>query len=249
MPPARADSPAPLLGRWLPTEGGGIAWVATVDRDGALAWLIGHGRKISAAAALVPRLEARMLGAVDGADDFEIVIEAEAPTVLEVDIDVSFTAGADPDAALRSEFAAVRAFAEGRLAALKLKDLDTLGALWQRARLDAGDVFDQAGALLQGGPIETHTAAGRRIATTMTDWSGDLSTAWLPRLDAWEVALHRENVALALRAREAALDGIAAAARGAARLAALIAAPAPTAAAMTLPIAWRYLRRLWHGSA
>lgn len=248
MPPARADSPAPLLGRWLPTADGGIAWTASVDRDGALAWLVGHDRKISAAAALVPRLEARMLGAVDGADDFEIVIEAE-PTVLEVDIDVSFTAGADPDAALRSEFAAVRAFAEGRLAALRLKDLDTLGALWQRARLDAGDVFDQAGALLQGGPIETRTAGGRLVATTMTDWSGDLSTAWLPGLDAWEVALHRENVGLALRAREAALDGIAAAARGAARLAALIAAPAPTAAAMTLPIAWRYLRRLWHGSA
>lgn len=238
MPAPQVGAQGPLLGRWLPADGGGIAWVASVARDEATDWLKGHDRKISAAAALAPRLEARMLGAVAG---------ARAAEIEEIELDMSFSAEADPDVALRREFAAARAFAEDRLAALT--SAGALGALWQRVRLDAGDIFEQAGALLQGGTIDTHTDAGQAVARTVADWTGDLSTAWRPGLRAWEVALHRENVALALRAREAALLGIAAAARGAAQLAVLVAAPAPTAAAMTLPLAWRYLRRLWHGAA
>lgn len=241
--PTADPSRGPLLGRWAPGPAGALAWVARVARDEADTWLSGHVRQIAAAAALAPRLEARMLGAVAGStvEEFDVDLADD-----EFDVALDFTAGADPDAALRREFTAVRAFAEGRLtAAVHLGD--ALAGVWQRARLDAGDLFEQAGALLQGGAVETHTAAGRRVAVTAVDWSGDLATAWTPGLAAWEVDLHHGNVGLALRAREVALDGIAAAARGAARLAALIAAPAPTAAAITLPLAWRYLRRLWHG--
>lgn len=238
MPQAPVGAPGPLLGQWLPTDGGRLAWVASLARHEADAWLSGHDRKISAAADLAPRLTTRMLDAIAG---------ARPADVEEIEIDLSFAAvETDPDGALRREFAAVRELAEGRLAALR--HLETLSVLWRRVRGDAGDVFEQAGALLEGGAIETHTDE-RRCALTVADWSGDLSTAWRPGLAAWEALLHRENVALALRAREAALLGIAAAARGAAQLAALIAAPAPTAAAMTLPLAWRYLRRLWHAAA
>lgn len=214
----------PLLGRWAP-DAGALTWVARVARDEAETWLSGQHTQIAAAAALARELPDRMLASATG--------------------EVPFAEG--PDAALRAEFSAVKGFLEGQVVSIAA-NLGALSDLWQRARWDAGDVFDQLGALLQGGLIETHSEAHRLVARSMVDWSGDISTAWSPGARAWEVALHRANLDLALRAREAALAGIAAAARGAARLAAVIAAPAPTAAALTLPLAWRYLRRLWRSS-
>jgi hypothetical protein len=214
-----------LLARWesLP---GALRWVADVGADEAEAWLAGQMYAVADAAALADRLEPRMLAAV--AD--------------------SHVSGDSPEAHLRAEFAAARDFLEGRPDALLGVVSGALTGLWQRARVDAADVFDQLGLLLDGGSIETRGAAGKPVATTMVDREGDLRTVWTSGLPPWQVALHRQNVAVALRARAAALDGLAAAARGAARLTALIAAPASTAAVMTLPIAWRYLRRLWHMS-
>lgn len=214
---------APLLGQWIPAAQG-LTWVARVELVDAGTWLNDQEREVTAAAALAPTLAERMLASVEG--------------------EVSFAAG--PDAALRSEFAAIKGFLEGQAVAAAA-ELGHVGELWQRVREDAHEVFDQLGALLEGGEIVTHGEGGRLVARSAVDWSGDITTAWRPGLRAWEVALHRENVGLALRAREAALAGIASAARGAARLAALIAAPAPTAASLMLPIAWRYLRRLWRG--
>ena len=216
------EAAAPLLGRWPPAARGGLTWVARVELVDAGAWLDDRAREVKAAAALAPTVAERMLASVEG--------------------EVSFAAG--PDAALRGEFAAVKGFLEGQAVAAAI-ELGHLGEMWQRVREDAREVFDQLGALLEGGEIVTHGERGRLAARSAVDWSGDITTAWRPSLRGWEVALHRENVGLALRAREAALAGIASAARGAARLAALIAAPAPTAASLTLPIAWRYLRRLW----
>lgn len=214
-----------LLARWesLP---GALRWVADVGPDQAEAWLAAQMYTVADAAALARRLEARMLAAVGE----------------------SHVSKDSPEAHLHAEFDVARCFLEGRASTFLGVVSGALGGLWERTRLDASDVFDQLGLLLDGGSIETRGANSKNAATTMVDREGDLRTVWTPGLPAWQRKLHLENVAVALRAREAALDGVAAAARGAARLTALIAAPAQTAAIMTLPIAWRYLRRLWHTS-
>lgn len=215
-----------LLARWesLP---GALRWVADVGPDEADAWLAAQMYAVADAADLAVRLEPRMLAAVGQ----------------------SHVSGDSPETHLHAEFDAARCFLEGRASSVLHLVSGALSGLWERARLDAADVFDQLGLLLDGGTIETRGGAGRPVATTIVGREGDLRTAWTPDLPAWQRALHRQNVAVALRARETALGGVAAAARGAARLTALIAAPASTAAVMTLPIAWRYLRRLWHMSA
>lgn len=213
-----------LLAAWETGPAGALRWVAELELDQAEAWLARHMYVVADAAALARRLEDRMLAAVSA----------------------EHGAADSPEAALRLEFEAARGLLEGRAPALLRAASGALHGLWHRARGDAADVFDQLGLLLEGGAIETRGADGRYVARTMVDWSGDLQTVWTPGRAGWEVALHRESVAVALRAREAALDGVAAAARGAARLTALVAAPAQTAAVMTLPLAWRYLRRLWN---
>lgn len=220
---AAAHTAERLLARWesLP---GALRWVADLGPDDAEAWLARQMYTVADAAALAGRLEARMVAAVGE----------------------SHVSGDSPEAHLHAEFDAARCFLEGRASTLLHLVSGAFSGLWHRARLDASDIFDQLGLLLDGGTIETR--AGRRVAVTTVDGEGDLRTVWAPGLPAWQEALHRENVAVALRARQAALDGLAAAARGAARLTALIACPASTAAVMTLPIAWRYLRRLWHMS-
>ena len=120
-----------LLARWesLPGE---LRWVADVGPDEAEAWLAAQMYAVADAAALAGRLEPRMLAAVG------------EPHV----------SGDSPEAHLHVEFAAARCFLEGRASAVLHLVSGALSGLWERARLDASDVFDQLGLLLEGGTID-----------------------------------------------------------------------------------------------
>jgi hypothetical protein len=74
------------------------------------------------------------------------------------------------------------------------------------------------------------------------DWTGDMNTAWKPAISPEERILHQRSLALALKSRIALLRIIMTTAQGAAKIAALIAAPG--GALLALPAAWKYVQQL-----
>jgi hypothetical protein len=118
--------------------------------------------------------------------------------------------------------------------------------------LSRGDVSDAIAELRQAvdrllgqvlhlARVETRQQ-GTLLASSLVDWTGDLDTAWKPAVSPEEQILHQRSLALALKARIALLRIIMTTAQGAAKIAALIAAPG--GALLALPAAWKYVQQL-----
>jgi hypothetical protein len=97
------------------------------------------------------------------------------------------------------------------------------------------------GQVLHLARVETRQQ-GTLLASTLVGWTGVMDTAWGEEASAEERALHQRSLALALKARIALLRIILTTTQGAAKIAALIAAPG--GALLALPAAWRYVQAL-----
>ncbi len=80
------------------------------------------------------------------------------------------------------------------------------------------------------------------IAHSLVSWKGDTDTSWGQALLAEQRSLHLRSLALAVRSRLVLLKMFVTAAQGAAKIAALVAAPG--GALLALPAAWKYLNAL-----
>jgi len=97
------------------------------------------------------------------------------------------------------------------------------------------------GQLLHLARVETRQQ-GELLASTLVSWKGDVDTTWGHGLTSDQNALHRRSLALALQARIALLHILMTTTQGAAKIAALIAAPG--GALLALPAAWKYISKL-----
>jgi hypothetical protein len=97
------------------------------------------------------------------------------------------------------------------------------------------------GQVLHLARVETRQQ-GTLIASSLVDWTGDMNTAWKPAILPEERILHQRSLALALKSRIALLRIIMTTVQGAAKIAALIAAPG--GALLALPAAWKYVQQL-----
>jgi hypothetical protein len=97
------------------------------------------------------------------------------------------------------------------------------------------------GQVLHLARVETRQQ-GALLASSLVDWTGDLDTTWGETVSVEEQSLHQRSLALALRARIALLRIIMTTTQGAAKIAALIAAPG--GAFLALPAAWKYVQQL-----
>ncbi len=97
------------------------------------------------------------------------------------------------------------------------------------------------GQILYLAQVETRQG-GALLARSLVNWKGDLDTSWGEAISPEQHDLHQRSLALALASRIAMLRVIMTTTQGAAKIAALIAAPG--GALLALPAAWKYVSKI-----
>jgi hypothetical protein len=234
----------PVFQYWQPApQEGDISFEAAVapDRQVSL-WSLDLPADPEQAAATLAQAEAQLQAAQALLDEAPARLEAFARRIqsgAETQFGLESTAGVPIGAAEAALLPWIDALEPGQVSfgGEGLTRSDVGAAITQLRQV----VDRLLGQVLHLARVETRQQ-GTLIASSLVDWTGDMNTAWKPAISPEERILHQRSLALALKSRIALLRIIMTTAQGAAKIAALIAAPG--GALLALPAAWKYVQQL-----
>jgi hypothetical protein len=225
-----------------PPASGDVSFEAVTLSEQVALWSLDLPADPEAAAAALAQAEAQLQATQALLDEAPARLEALSARLqsgAEAQFGLESTGGAPIGAAEAALLPWIDALQPGQVSfsGEELSRNDVSGAIAQLRQTVEGLL----GQVLHLARVETRQQ-GALLASSLVDWTGDLGTTWGEAASAEERGLHQRSLALALKSRIALLRIIMTTTQGAAKIAALIAAPG--GALLALPAAWKYVGQL-----